>query len=213
MIKVCLADDHNLLRAGLKKIINSAPGIEVVGETDNALKVVEEARASKCDILVLDLSMPGRSGIDVLKDVKAALPNVKTLILSMHPEEQFAKRTIKIGASGYLTKSAAPEDIIKAINKIADGGKYISSTLAELLISDFDNDVDKPKHEKLSEREFQVLCFIAEGKTQVEIAEYLSLSPTTVNTYRSRVLEKLDLKSNAELIKYAFNNNLIQKSP
>jgi len=213
MIRVCLADDHNLLRAGLKRIIDSETGMQVVGETNDAHDVIDIAQKCKCDILVLDLSMPGKSGIDVLKDVRITLPKIKILILSMHPEEQFAKRTIRAGASGYLTKAAAPDDIITAIKKIASGGKYISSKLAEILVNDFDKTSDNPAHEILSEREFQVLCLIADGKTQVEIAQELALSPTTINTYRNRILTKLNLKTNAELIKYALNNGLAEKTP
>jgi len=167
-------------------------------------------RAEHWDVLVLDMSMPGRGGLDVLKDVRRERPLTKVLVLSMHPEDQFAVRLLKAGASGYLTKETAPAELVVAIRKILTGGKYISSTLAEKLAFDLDRDSDKPLHELLSDREFQVLRMLAAGRTVQQIADELLLSAKTISTYRARILEKLNLKSNAEMIRYAIHNRLIE---
>lgn len=206
MIKVFIADDHALIREGIKKLVNATGTVKVVGETGEPYKLVEMLGKVKCDVLILDLSMPGKSGLDLLKEIKAALPEMKILIMTMMPEDQFAKRTLKAGAAGYLTKGSDPEELITAIVKIASGRKYITPSLAEKLAQDLDNDFEKPLHNLLSDREFQIMEMIASGKSQTDIAGELSISISTVNTYRSRVLKKLNLNSTAELIHFAFRN-------
>lgn len=209
MIKVFLADDHVLIREGIKNILANEYDIKIIGETANPLEVVELVQKLKPNVIVLDLSMPGKSGLDVLKELKTFVPETKILIMTMMPEDQFAKRTLKAGASGYLTKDGATDELVTAIRRIFSGKKYISPSLAEKLADDIDGTHNKEPIETLSDREFQILKLIASGKSQTDIAEQLSISISTVNTYRSRILEKLNLKSNAELIHFAFNNNLL----
>jgi len=210
MLRVLLADDHAVVRQGLKQILTEIPEVGAVGEAPNGEAALAMVRAEHWDVLVLDMSMPGRGGLDVLKDVRRERPLTKVLVLSMHPEDQFAVRLLKAGASGYLTKETAPAELVVAIRKILTGGKYISSTLAEKLAFDLDRDSDKPLHEVLSDREFQVLRMLAAGRTVQQIADELLLSAKTISTYRARILEKLNLKSNAEMIRYAIHNRLIE---
>ena len=210
MINVFIVDDHTLIREGIKNLLVQEKDIKLVGETSNPFEVVDQIQKSKCEILILDLSMPGKSGLDVLKEIKTFVPEVKVLIMTMLPEGQFAKRTLKAGASGYLTKDSAGEELITAIRRIASGRKYVTQALAEKLADDLDDTFEKPPHEILSDREFQILKMMAKGKSQTDIADELSISISTVNTYRSRIREKLGLHSNAELIHYAFQNNLIE---
>ena len=210
MIKVFIADDHALIREGIKKLLDLESDVKVVGETSNPFEVVDQIKKSNCDILILDLSMPGKSGLDILKEIKIVLPKVKVLIMTMMPEDQFAKRTLKAGASGYITKDRAADELLLAIRKVAAGKKYITQSLAEKLVDDLDDSSEKPLHEILSDREFQILKMMAKGQSQTNIADELSISASTVNTYRSRIFEKLNLHSNAELIHYAFQNNLIE---
>lgn len=210
MIKIFICDDHALIREGLSRLFSLEIDLELVGESSNPNDLLDFIQNNECDVIVLDISFPGKSGLDVLKDIKAIKPEVKVLILSMYPEEQFAKRTLKSGAMGYLNKESAPEEIINAVRKIAGGRKYISESLAEKLAFDLDDNSIKKPHELLSDREFQVLQLISSGKIAKEIAEELNLGITTVSTYRSRILQKLNLKSNADIIRYAFLNNLIE---
>lgn len=210
MIKVLLADDHAVVRQGLRQILTEIPEVGAVGEAATGEDALMQVRNEQWDVLVLDMSMPGRGGLDVLKDVRRERPQTKVLVLSMHPEDQFAVRMLKAGASGYLTKDTAPDELVAAIRKLLTGGKYISSTLAEKLAFDMDRDTDKPLHEALSDREFQVLRMMAAGRTVQQIAEELMLSAKTISTYRARILEKLNLKSNAEMIHYAIQNRLIE---
>lgn len=210
MIRVLLADDHAVVRQGLRQILTEIPEVGAVGEAATGEDALMQVRAEQWDVLVLDMSMPGRGGLDVLKDVRRERPQTKVLVLSMHPEDQFAVRMLKAGASGYLTKDTAPDELVAAIRKLLTGGKYISSTLAEKLAFDMDRDTDKPLHEALSDREFQVLRMMAAGRTVQQIAEELMLSAKTISTYRARILEKLNLKSNAEMIHYAIQNRLIE---
>jgi len=209
MIRILIADDHSLIREGFKKFIDREVDMAVVGEAQNAAQVYEFLENNECDVIVLDINMPGKSGMDLLAELKELNLNIKILILSMHPEDRFAVRALKLGASGYLTKESAPEELIKAIQKIHSGGKYVSQNLAEKLASDLDEAGDQAPHEKLSDREYQVLCLLGAGKTAQEISEKLCISLSTVNTYRSRVLEKMNLSSNAEIIRYAIKNNLV----
>lgn len=208
-LKVYLADDHLLIREGLKKILASEKNFTVVGESGNPDEVLDFINENEVDILILDLNMPGRSGLDILRHVKNIKPEIKVLILSMYSEDQFGERTIKAGASGYITKESASEELLNALHKIANGGTFISSTFAEKLLQKGKKKSDQKPHELLSDREFQIMILLARGKTQVEISNELALSPSTVNTYRTRILEKLNLKSNAEIIRYTIQNNLI----
>ena len=210
MINVFIADDHALIREGIKKLLSPFSDIKLVGETADPFEIIELIKKNNCDILILDLSMPGKNGLDLIKEIKTLYPEIKILVMTMMPEDQFAKRTLKIGASGYLTKESAPEELITAIRKIASGRKYISETLAEKLAQDLDETAEKPLQDLLSDREFQVMKMMAAGKSQTDIAAELSISVSTINTYRSRILEKLNLKSNAELIRFAYQNNLIK---
>jgi DNA-binding NarL/FixJ family response regulator len=183
--------------------------MKVIGETGNPLDIIDDVMKLKPDLIILDLSMPGRSGLDVLKDIKTLLPESKILVMTMMPEDQFAKRTLKAGASGYITKDSAVDEIINAIRKISSGRKYISQTLAEKLAEDLEeNKADKEPLELLSDREMLILKLISTGKSQTDIARDLNLSVSTVNTYRSRILEKLDLKSTADLIRFAIQHNI-----
>jgi two-component system, NarL family, invasion response regulator UvrY len=210
MIKVLIADDHTLIREGIKNLISLESDIKLVGETSNPFEIPDLIRKTNSDVLILDISMPGKSGVDVLKEIKAAGIKINVLIMTMLPEEQFARRVLKAGASGYLTKDSASTEVITAIRRIAGGKKYISQSLAEQLASDLDDSIAKTPYEILSDREFQILCLIANGKAQTEIANELSISVSTVNTYRSRILEKLNLKTNADIIHFAYQHKITE---
>lgn len=209
MIRVALCDDHPLVRRGMVQIISETSGISVVGEAENYADLTRVLREHECDVLVLDIEMPGKNGIEVLKQMRALYPKLRVLMLSMHPEDQYALRAMKAGASGYLTKKSAPDLLVEAVRVIHGGKKFITPELAELLATRLDQDVDTPAHELLSDREFQTLKLIASGKTLSEIAETLALSPKTVSVYRARVLEKMKLGTNAELTHYAIKNGLV----
>jgi two-component system invasion response regulator UvrY len=210
MIKVLIADDHPIVRQGLQQILAGTADMEVTGEAVNAQDTLDQVRRGGWDVLVLDISMPDRSGFDILKDLKHEQPHLPVLVLSIHAEEQLAVRVLKAGASGYVTKENAPNELVKAIRKVVSGGRYVSQSLAESLAFGLDAAADRPPHELLSDREFQVMQLIASGKSLVEIAESLSLSAKTVSTYRTRLLEKLNLKSNAELMRYALDLGLVE---
>jgi DNA-binding NarL/FixJ family response regulator len=210
MIKVLIADDHAVVLEGLKQILSETADISVVAEAANGQAVLDKVRSTQVDVVVLDIAMPGRSGLDILLHLKRERPNLPVLVLSIHPEDQYAVRVLKAGASGYLTKESAPEQLITAIRKVVIGGKYVSPALAEKLAFDLEADVDKPLHETLSDREYEVLCLIALGKTVKEIADKLSLSVKTISTYRSRILEKMKMKNNAELTHYVIRQGLVE---
>lgn len=209
MIKILIADDHAVVRKGLKQILAETTDIVAADEAINGQEVLEKIRKNDYDIVMLDISMPGRNGLDILKQVKNEKPEMSVLILSMHPEEQYAVRALKAGASGYLTKDSAPDELILAIRKISQGRKYITSSLAERLAFYLEVDSEKPLHEALSDREYEVMRMIASGKTVREIAEELFLSIKTISTYRSRILEKMGMKNNTELVRYALKNRLL----
>lgn len=210
MIKVLIADDHAIVRSGLKQILDETGGeIQVQGEAANGREVLEKIQAQDWDVLVLDITMPGRSGLDILKDIRQLKPRLPVLILSMHAEEQFATRMLKAGASGYLNKESAPEELVKAIRKVCEGGKYVSAAQAERMVSELTGNSDKLPHELLSDREYEILCLIASGKTATQIAKQLVLSVKTVSTYRSRILEKMKLETNAQLTHYAIKAGLV----
>ncbi len=210
MIKILIADDHAVVREGLKQIISETPDMRVTDEANNGQEVLNKVSEQHYDVVLLDITMPGPSGLDVLKQLKSKKPKLPVLMLSVHPEEQYAVRTLKAGASGYLTKGSATDELIAAIRKISTGKKYVSSSLAEKLAFDLDLDHEKPRHEILSDREYQVMSMIASGKTVKEIADELSLSVQTISTYRSRILEKMKMKNNAEIVYYAVKEGLVE---
>jgi len=208
MIKIILADDHALIRAGLRQYVQDTPDIKVVDEAENGTEALKKALSCDYDVLLLDIAMPGMNGLDVLKQLKNERPDTKVLVLTVHPEEQYAMRTIKAGASGYLTKDCKQQELIFAIKKLASGGRYISAPFAEKLAFGLINR-EKPLFELLSDREYQVLNMIVRGKRLKDIAEELSLSIKTISSYRARILDKLNLKTNVELARYAIDNKLI----
>lgn len=209
MIRVLIVDDHPVVRSGLKRILGDEIDIEVAGEAQNAQEALDLANKTACDVLVLDIELPGRSGLDVLKDLKKSQPKLPVLVLSIYPKEQFAVRVLRAGAVGYLTKESAPEELVKAIRAVYKGGKYISASVAEELVSQLVWGTSKALHEALSDREFQVLKMIASGKSVSQIAKELSFSVKTISTYRSRILAKTGMKTNAELTHYAVENKLV----
>jgi DNA-binding NarL/FixJ family response regulator len=209
VLKILIADDHAIVRRGIKDILAEEFTTAEFGEADSAPHVLDLARKQKWDVLVLDITLPGRSGLEVLKDIKHECPKLPVLILSMHSEDQFAIRTLRAGAVGYLTKENASEELVKAIRKILGGGRYVSSALAEKLIAMLATHSEKLPHESLSDREYQVMSMIASGKAAKEIATELSLSAKTISTYRARILEKMKMQNNAELIHYAISNHLV----
>jgi DNA-binding NarL/FixJ family response regulator len=209
MIRILVADDHPIIREGIKFILAGEADIQVADEAETAQETLDKARKKNCDLLLLDISMPGRQGLEVLSQLKSEFPRLAVLILSAHPEEEYAVRCLKAGASGYLTKGKAPEELITAIRKVAGGGRFVSESLGEWLASHLGDDFSKPLHDALTDREFFVLRGIASGKTVTDIAEELSLSVKTVSTYRTRLLIKMKMRNNAELIHYGVVNRLI----
>jgi DNA-binding NarL/FixJ family response regulator len=209
MIKVLLADDHAVVRGGLKEILVRNLENVACGEAENAEQVLTQVREHPWDLLILDITMPGRSGLDILADLKQLRPELPVLVLSMLPEDQFGKRVLKAGAFGYLKKESAPEELIQAIRKVLSGGRYVSPALAEKIVLDLNDGANLPLHEGLSAREFEILVMLGSGKTVSQIAEELHLSVTTISTYRARILEKMNMSTTAELMRYAFRNHLV----
>jgi len=210
MLKVLVIDDFPLFRRGVRDlVIEGFHGVKI-GEAGNAHEMLELLRLKPWDVAVMDISMPGMNGLEALKQVKQEFPDLPVLILSMYPEEQYAIRTIKAGADGYLTKSSAPEELVKAIKKVHEGGKYVSAELGEALAFTTRLGAEKQPHELLSDREYEVLCLIGSGKTVGEIAVATNLSVTTISTYRARILEKMRMKTNAELVRYAIQQGLVE---
>ena len=212
MIRVLLADDHAIVRAGLKELLSDTEDIEVAGEAMNGPEVMSLVRAQDFDVAVLDMSMPGRGGIELIKQLKAERPKVRVLVLSMHSEKQYAVRAVKAGASGYLTKDSAAEQLVAAIRRIAAGGAYVTPETAERLVLESGAAGDGPPHRRLSDREFQVFQLIASGRSMTEIAQQLSLSVKTVSTHKTRLMEKMGLANQAELIRYAIDNNILESN-
>ena len=208
MIRILIADDHAILRRGLKEILRELEGA-VCDEAENAQQVLDQVQSQEWDVVILDITMQGRSGLDLLRDLKRLRPKLPVLVLSMHPEDQYGKRVLKAGASGYMNKESAAEELIKALRKVLAGGRYVSPALAEKLAFDLNEDRGRPIHEALSNREFEVLRMIASGKTVSQIAEELHLSVPTVSTYRARILEKMNMTTTAELMHYALRNHLV----
>ena len=207
-IKILIADDHPLFRQGLKNAFSETPDIEVVDEADNSNDILGKVREHDLNLVLLDISMPGKGGLEVLKQLKAEHPKIPVLILSVYQENQYAVRFIKAGASGYLTKESSIDTLLEAVRKVAQGGNYASADITEKLAFDFLN-IDKPLHELLSDREYQVFSMISTGKSLTEIGNDLSLSVKTISTHRTRILEKMRMKKNAELIHYAIQHELI----
>jgi len=209
VIRVLIADDHPILRGGLKELLVRHLESVVCGEAANAEQALAQVHHQPWDVLILDITMPGRSGFDILSDVKQMQPKLPILVLSVHPEEQYAKRAIKAGARGYLRKESAPEELIQAVRRLLAGRRYVSAALAEQLARDLHENSDRPVHDVLSAREFEILVMIGLGKTVNQIAAELHLSGATVSTYRARVLEKMKLATTAELMRYAIRNHLV----
>jgi DNA-binding NarL/FixJ family response regulator len=209
MIRILIVDDHAILRRGLKEILEREFRDVSIGGAGTAEQALTQLDSEKWDLVILDITMPGRSGVDVLRNLKALRPKLPVLVLSMHPEDQYGKRVLKAGASGYMNKESAPEELIKAVRKLLSGGRYVSPTLAETLAVDLGRDDGTPAHERLSDREFEVLRKMASGKTVGQIAQELHLSVPTVSTYRARILEKMGMSNTAELIRYALSHHLV----
>ncbi len=209
MIKILVADDHTIFREGLKRILAECPDVVVADEASNGREVLDKIWNNEYDMVLLDISMPGMTGLEALKQLKNDRPRLPVLVLSMHPEEQYAVRALRAGASGYLTKESAPDELITAIRKISQGRKYITSSLAERLAFEVEADSEKPLHDVLSDREYQVLRMIASGSTIKQIATELSLSIKTVSTYRTRIMGKMKMKTNAELMHYALKHQIL----
>ena len=210
MIKVLVADDHAVVRRGVLQILIEAPVKITADEAANGAEVLQAVRANDYDVLLLDMGLPDISGLEVMRRLRDIKPDLRVLILSMYPEDQYALRVLKAGAAGYLTKESAPEELVTAIQKVYRGGKYVTQTLAERLLADLGPEGVSLPHESLSDREHQVMRKLASGKSVSEIARILNLSPKTISTYRARVLEKLDLKSTAEIIRYAIKHGLVE---
>jgi DNA-binding NarL/FixJ family response regulator len=209
MISVMIADDHAIVRQGLKQILSETDDIKVTGEAETGFQAIKIARQQDFNVMLLDISLPDRNGIEILKQIKKDKPSLAVLMLSMHNEHEFAIRALKAGASGYLNKQSAPAQLVVAIRQVAAGDKYVSSVVAQELANIINSDTDKPLHATLSDREYQTLCFIAAGKTLSEISSEMFLSPKTVSVYRARLLEKLKLTNNSEIIRYAIKNKLV----
>ncbi|MFO7525362.1 MAG: response regulator transcription factor [Ignavibacteriaceae bacterium] len=208
-MKIIIVDDHELIREGLKKVTARESDIDVIGEASDSDGLFQLLDEHEVDIVLLDISLPGRSGIDIITDIKVQAPNTKILILTMHPEDRFAVQALRAGASGYITKNNASKSLVGALRKINDGRKYISSNLAEQLATELEMNYEKPLHESLSTREFEVMRLIVQGKAVKDIADMLSISVNTVASYRARILEKMKMKSNAEMIRYAVEKKII----
>jgi two-component system invasion response regulator UvrY len=210
MIRIAIVDDHAIVRTGLRQYFSELGDIEVVGEAANGRDAQALARNGGIDVMLMDISMPGQNGVDVLRNIKAQSPDIRVLVLSGLPEAQYATSLLRHGASGYLNKECEPEEIAAAIRTIAAGKRYITAAVADMLAGQLDRDTDKPPHESLSERELQVFLRLAKGETAGAIADALALSVKTVSTYRARILEKLALSSNSDITYYALKNGLIQ---
>jgi DNA-binding NarL/FixJ family response regulator len=209
MIKVLIADDHTIVRHGLKQIVDAEPQMTTLGEANNGNEVLELTRKLPVDVIVLDITMPGKNGLQTLKELKQEHPSISIIVLSMHPTDQYAVRVLKAGASGYITKESAPEELVSAIKKAYRREKYISPEVAELLAQYIEQETSSVPHKILSDREFEVFCLIAKGRNPTQISDQLCLSVKTISTYRSRILEKTGMKTNAEITRYCLENNLI----
>lgn len=208
---ILVVDDHAVVRQGVRQILSEQFRDATIGEAASAQEMMEQLRLHNWDIVVLDVGMPGKSGLDALKEVKQASPKLPVLVLSAYPEDQLARRMLKAGAAGYLNKDSAPNELVRALRKILGGGKFVSAAVAELLASNLDDHFEKPLHEQLSDREYQVMCLIAVGRSLKEIADDLCVGISTINTYRARILEKMQMRNNTELTHYAIENRLVNR--
>ena len=210
MARILIADDHAIVRAGIRQFLDGEPAAKEIGEAASGSETLDRLREKDWDLVLLDIFMPDRSGLDILRHIQVGYPKVKVLVLSGLPEQQYAVNVLRAGAAGYLAKDSAPEELLKAVHTGLAGRRYVSAALAEILVSDLDADPDKPLHTRLSTREFQIFCKIAGGRGVSDIANELSLSVKTVSTYRSRILEKMSFKTNADVTSYALRNGIIQ---
>jgi DNA-binding NarL/FixJ family response regulator len=208
-MRVFIADDHPVVRQGLKQLLSAEADFSVAGEASSGHEVIDQCGRFAWDVAVVDYRMPGKGGIDLIKELRQRFPDRPVLVLSVCPEDQYAMRVLRAGAAGYLTKESAPEDLVNAIRKVARGGRFVSAALGEQLALSLSNGSDEPLHCRLSDREYQIMWLLASGKKVGEIAQQLYLSPNTISTYRKRILEKLDLKNNAELMRYAIGHQLV----
>lgn len=209
-VRVLIADDHPVVRQGLRQMLGAEPDLMVAGEASSSHDAVELSGRVAWEVAVVDYNMPGKGGVDLVKELRRRFPQRPVLVLSMYPEDQYAQRVLKAGAAGYLTKETATEELVNAIRKVAKGGRFVSAALGERLAQELARGGDQPLHRKLSDREYQIMWMIASGKTVGEIAQQLFLSPNTISTYRARILEKLELKNNAELMRYAIHHQLAE---
>ena len=209
-MKILIADDHPIVRHGVKQVLADDPGLQVVGEAKDGDEALRLARELAWDVAILDFSMPGRSGFDLLGDLRREFPRRPVIILSIHAEQMHAARILRAGGAGYLNKSSAPQELVRAVRKVAGGGRYVSAALAELLATDLAGDGARALHEQLSDREYRVMWLLASGRQIHEIAKEMKLRPSTVSTYRTRVFQKLRLRNNAELVQYAVRNQLVE---
>jgi len=210
MATVLIADDHALLRSGIKQLLANEGAIKKIGEASSGREALQQLQAERWDLLILDINMPDRSGIDILRHVRATHADTRILVLSGFPERQYAVNVLRAGASGYVNKEMAPEELLLAVRAVLQGRRYVTPALAELLVNELDVDHEKPAHTQLSEREFQIFCKLATGRAATDIADELCISVKTVSTYRSRIFEKMGFTSNADITTYALRNNLIQ---
>jgi two-component system, NarL family, invasion response regulator UvrY len=210
MSRVLIADDHAVVRAGLRQFLEADSAATLIGEAATGNETLDQLRKQTWDLVLLDIHMPDRSGLDILRNIQSSHPGVRVLVMSGLPEQQYAINVLRAGASGYLSKDCAPEELMKAVRTVLAGRRYVSTAVAEILVADLDGDADKPMHARLSSREFQIFCKIAAGRGVSEIANELSLSVKTVSTYRSRILEKMNFHANADITSYALRNGLIQ---
>jgi two-component system, NarL family, invasion response regulator UvrY len=210
VIRILTVDDHAIVRNGVKMLFEGRPEVATFGEASNAQEAAQLVRQQNWDVVVMDITLGDRSGIEVMKDLKAIRPGLPFIILSMHSEAQYARRAFKAGASGYITKDSLPDELARAIKKVAQGGKYVSPTLAEMLVMDVDRSLESDPHERLSDREFEIMRLIGSGKTVSEIARLISRSVKTVSTYRARILEKMGMRTNAEITYYVIQNKLLE---
>ncbi len=208
--RVLIADDHAVVRAGFRQFLEADSSMTVIGEAASGTETLDQLREHAWDLVLLDIHMPDRSGLDILRHIQTGYPGVKVLVMSGLPEQQYAINVLRAGASGYLSKDSAPEELMKAVRTVLAGRRYVSAALAQILVADLDGDPDKPMHARLSTREFQIFCKLAAGRGVSEIAQELSLSVKTVSTYRSRILEKMNFRANADITSYALRNGLIQ---
>ena len=209
-LRVLIADDHPVVRQGLKQMLSTEAHLAIAGEASTGEETVELCAQEAWEVAVVDYNMPGKGGVELVKELRRRFPQRPVLVLSMYPEDQYAMRVLKAGAAGYLTKESAAEELVNAIRKVAKGGRFVSATLGERLAQELAGGEAQPLHRKLSDREYQIMWMIASGKTISEIAQQLFLSPNTISTYRARILEKLELKNNAELMRYAIRHQLAE---